>query len=82
KASDDALRELNRQTLNIHAKEGLAKIHGTQAITAQGVISYIEAADLGYLSELIAELTHNSINRIIDAYLHDVNAQRNCQEQI
>ncbi|HEA6751843.1 TPA: histidine ammonia-lyase [Staphylococcus aureus] len=68
KDSDDVLRELNRQPLNLQAKEGLALINGTQAMTAQGVISYIEAEDLGYQSEWIAALTHQSLNGIIDAY--------------
>ncbi|HFU9305644.1 TPA: histidine ammonia-lyase [Staphylococcus aureus] len=81
KDSDDVLRELNRQPLN-QAKEGLALINGTQAMTAQGVISYIEAEDLGYQSEWIAALTHQSLNGIIDAYRHDVHAVRNFQEQI
>ncbi|HEH3119493.1 TPA: histidine ammonia-lyase [Staphylococcus aureus] len=75
KDSDDVLRELNRQPLNLQAKEGLALINGTQAMTAQGVISYIEA-------EWIAALTHQSLNGIIDAYRHDVHAVRNFQEQI
>ena len=35
KDSDDVLRELNRQPLNLQAKEGLALINGTQAMTAQ-----------------------------------------------
>ncbi len=68
KDSDDVLRELNRQPLNLQAKEGLALINGTQAMTAQGVISYIESEDLGYQSEWIAALTHQSLNGIIDAY--------------
>lgn len=82
KDSDDVLRELNRQPLNLQAKEGLALINGTQAMTAQGVISYIEAEDLGYQSEWIVALTHQSLNGIIDAYRHDVHAVRNFQEQI
>ncbi|HCY7568937.1 TPA: histidine ammonia-lyase [Staphylococcus aureus] len=82
KDSDNVLRELNRQPLNLQAKEGLALINGTQAMTAQGVISYIEAEDLGYQSEWIAALTHQSLNGIIDAYRHDVHAVRNFQEQI
>lgn len=51
-------------------------------MTAQGVISYIEAEDLGYQSEWIAALTHQSLNGIIDAYRHDVHAVRNFQEQM
>ena len=80
--SAEVLKQLNSQPLNLQAKEGLALINGTQAMTAQGVISYIEAEDLGYQSEWIAALTHQSLNGIIDAYRHDVHAVRNFQEQM
>ncbi len=82
KDSDDVLRELNRQPLNLQAKEGLALINGTQAMTAQGVISYIEAEDLGYQSEWIAALTHQSLNGIIDAYRHYVHSVRNFENRL
>ncbi|WP_256089149.1 aromatic amino acid lyase, partial [Staphylococcus aureus] len=52
--SAEVLKQLNSQPLNLQAKEGVALINGTQAMTAQGVISYIEAEDLGYQSEWIA----------------------------
>lgn len=80
--SAEVLKQLNSQPLNLQAKEGLALINGTQAMTAQGVISYIEAEDLGYQSEWIVALTHQSLNGIIDAYRHDVHAVRNFQEQM
>ncbi|HFN9347220.1 TPA: histidine ammonia-lyase [Staphylococcus aureus] len=80
--SAEVLKQLNSQPLNLQAKECLALINGTQAMTAQGVISYIEAEDLGYQSEWIAALTHQSLNGIIDAYRHDVHAVRNFQEQM
>ncbi|CDR59538.1 histidine ammonia-lyase [Staphylococcus argenteus] len=80
--SADVLKQLDRPSLKLQAKEGLALINGTQAMTAQGVISYIEAEDLGYQSEWIAALTHQSLNGIIDAYRHEVHAVRNFQEQI
>jgi histidine ammonia-lyase len=46
-------------------------------MTAQGVINYIEAEDLGYQAEWIAALTHQALNGIVDAYDHRVHAVRN-----
>ena len=62
------LNLLNREPLSLQAKEGLALINGTQAMTAQGVINYIEAEDIGYQAEWIAALTHQALNGITDAY--------------
>ncbi|EHJ09136.1 histidine ammonia-lyase [Staphylococcus simiae CCM 7213 = CCUG 51256] len=76
------LQQLGRQPLQLQAKEGLALINGTQAMTAQGVISYIESENLGYQAEWIASLTHQALNGITDAYRHEVHAVRNFQEQI
>ena len=36
--SAEVLKQLNSQPLNLQAKEGLALINGTQAMTAQGVM--------------------------------------------
>lgn len=76
------LNELGRTPLHLQAKEGLALINGTQAMTAQGVINYIEAEDLGCQAEWVASLTHQALNGIIDAYDHRVHAVRNSQEQV
>ena len=80
--SQDVLQELGRAPHTLQAKEGLALINGTQAMTAQGVISYIEAEDLGYQAEWIAALTHQSLNGITDAYNEQVHKARKYQEQI
>ena len=76
------LKQLDREPLQLQAKEGLALINGTQAMTAQGVISYIEAEALGYQAEWIASLTHQALNGITDAYRDQVHRVRNFQEQI
>ncbi|PTI60567.1 aromatic amino acid lyase, partial [Staphylococcus succinus] len=76
------LKKLNHQALELQAKEGLALINGTQAMTAQGVINYIEAENLGYQAEWIAALTHQALNGITDAYNENVHKVRNFQEQI
>lgn len=79
--SRDVLKQLNQPPLQLQAKEGLALINGTQAMTAQGVITYIEAEDLAYQSEWIAALTHQALNGITDAYHEAVHRVRNFDEQ-
>lgn len=76
------LNKLSHQPLQLQAKEGLALINGTQAMTAQGVISYIEAESLAYQSEWIAAFTHQALNGIVDAYNEHVHKVRNFQEQM
>lgn len=76
------LNLLNREPLRLQAKEGLALINGTQAMTAQGVINYIEAEDIGYQAEWIAALTHQALNGITDAYHEKVHRARHFPEQI
>lgn len=80
--SSDVLSQLGRSPLKLEAKEGLALINGTQAMTAQGVISYIEAEDLAYQAEWISSLTHQALNGITDAYRPEVHQVRNIQEQV
>ncbi|NJI14933.1 histidine ammonia-lyase, partial [Staphylococcus agnetis] len=75
------LKSLHRQPLTLQAKEGLALINGTQAMTAQGVITFIEAESLGYEAEWIAALTHQALNGITDAYNENVHIVRNFEEQ-
>lgn len=79
--SRHVLSNLNRQPLQLQAKEGLALINGTQAMTAQGVINYIEAEDLALQAEWIAALTHQALNGITDAYNENVHKVRNFDEQ-
>src|SRR5699024_10225997 len=62
------LHKLELEPHSLQAKEGLAVINGTQAMTAQGVIAYIEAENIAYNSEWIASLTHQALNGIVDAY--------------
>ncbi|TDM04547.1 histidine ammonia-lyase [Macrococcus carouselicus] len=80
--SQDVLKELNRPAVQLQAKEGLALINGTQPMTAQGIISYIEAESIGYAAEWVAALTHQSLNGITDAYDRHVHEARNFKEQV
>ncbi|MFF5995953.1 histidine ammonia-lyase [Lysinibacillus sp. KU-BSD001] len=68
--------------IELRAKEGLALINGTQAMTAQGVINYIEAEKLAYDSEWIAAMTLQGLRGIIDAFHPAVHAARGFVEQM
>lgn len=73
-------RELPK--IELQAKEGLALINGTQAMTAQGVVNYLEAEKLAYASEWIASMTMESLYGIIDAFHPAVHEARGMQEQM
>jgi histidine ammonia-lyase len=66
----------------LEAKEGLALINGTQAMTAMGVVGYLEAEQLAYESELIASMTIEGLNGIIDAFAEEVQVARGYKQQI
>src|SRR5699024_2453625 len=68
--------------ITLHAKEGLALINGTQAMTAQGVINYLEARQLALDSEWIAALTMEGLEGIIDALHPNIHHARGFTEQI
>lgn len=66
----------------LEAKEGLALINGTQAMTAQGVLGYIEAETLAVQSEWIAALTMEALLGITDAFNPAIHIARGYPEQI
>ncbi|GAA0335280.1 histidine ammonia-lyase [Bacillus carboniphilus] len=68
--------------VTLTAKEGLALINGTQAMTAMGVVSYLEAEKLAYQSELIASVTLEGLQGIMDAFDEDIHLARGYQEQV
>jgi len=68
--------------IELQAKEGLALINGTQAMTAQGLVNYIEAEKLAYASEWIAAMTMEALYGIIDAFHPAVHEARGMQEQM
>ncbi|CAM4248781.1 histidine ammonia-lyase [Jeotgalicoccus halotolerans] len=78
----DVLESLGIEPITLQAKEGLALINGTQPMTAQGVINYIEADKLMHDSLWIASLTHQALNGITDAYNHQIHESRDYPEQI
>ncbi|WP_209121920.1 histidine ammonia-lyase [Alkalihalobacillus sp. BA299] len=64
------------------AKEGLALINGTQAMTAMGVVAYLEAEKLAFQSEVIASMTMEGLRGITDAFDEDIHLARGYKEQV
>jgi histidine ammonia-lyase len=77
-----ALQKEGILPVTLEAKEGLALINGTQAMTAMGVVAYLEAEQLGFESELIASMTMEALNGIMDAFAEEVQEARGYKQQI
>jgi histidine ammonia-lyase len=77
-----ALKEEGIEPIALDAKEGLALINGTQAMTAQGVLAYIEAEAIADQAALIAAMTMEGLEGIIDAFDEDVHKARGYAEQV
>jgi histidine ammonia-lyase len=77
----EALAKEGITPLTLKAKEGLALINGTQAMTAMGVVGYLEAEQLAYESEVIAALTIEGLRGIIDAFDERVHLARGYKQQ-
>ncbi|EKN70018.1 histidine ammonia-lyase [Neobacillus bataviensis LMG 21833] len=78
----EALQQEGILPVTLEAKEGLALINGTQAMTAMGVVGYLEAEQLAHESELIASMTIEGLNGIIDAFTEEVHVARGYKQQI
>ncbi|MEN6461115.1 MAG: histidine ammonia-lyase, partial [Syntrophomonas sp.] len=78
----EALKAEGITPIVLHAKDGLALINGTQAMTAMGAVAYLESEKLAYQAELIASLTMEGLQGIIDAFDEDVHIARGYQEQV
>ncbi|HET7629414.1 MAG TPA: histidine ammonia-lyase [Bacillales bacterium] len=81
----EAIQALAREgisPLTLSAKEGLALINGTQAMTAMGAVAYLEAEKLAYQAEAAAALTMEGLRGIIDAFDEDLHAARGYHEQV
>lgn len=70
------------QPIVLEAKEGLALINGTQAMTAQGVVNYLDAEALAYHSEWISAMTIEALHGITDAFHPAIHEARGYPEQI
>lgn len=80
--AEEALAEAGIEAIQLKPKEGLALINGTQAMTAVGVITYLEMEKLLYQSELIAAMTFEGLRGIIDSLDENIHQLRGHLEQI
>ncbi|MBE1556481.1 histidine ammonia-lyase [Sporosarcina limicola] len=78
----DIWKEHGMEPIVLEAKEGLALINGTQAMTAQGVVNYLEAESLAFDSEWIAAMTMEALYSITDAFHPAIHEARGYPEQI
>lgn len=76
-----AFAKVGLEPIELKAKEGLALINGTQAMTAVGVNAYLEAEKIIKQSELIAAMTMEGLNGIIDAFDDLIHSVRGYPEQ-
>ncbi|MBM7702060.1 histidine ammonia-lyase [Metabacillus iocasae] len=77
----DALNKEGIQPVTLKAKEGLALINGTQAMTAMGVVNYMEAEQLAYQVDAVASLTLEGLQGIEEAFDHRVHEVRGYRQQ-
>lgn len=78
----EALETIGLTPIKLKAKEGLALINGTQAMTAMGAINIIEAERLAKQSEWIAAMTMEGLHGIIDAFHPAIHEARGYREQV
>lgn len=78
---EEALKLAGLEPIQLQAKEGLALINGTQAMTAVGVVSYLEAQKLADLADGIAALTLEGLQGIVEAFMPEAHAVRPYREQ-
>ncbi|WP_088071844.1 histidine ammonia-lyase [Gottfriedia luciferensis] len=78
----EALAKEGILPITLEAKEGLALINGTQAMTAMGILTYLEGEELAYQSELISSITFEALNGITDVFDERIHIARGYKEQI
>ncbi|AZU61608.1 histidine ammonia-lyase [Neobacillus mesonae] len=72
----EALKRAGLKPVALEAKEGLALINGTQAMTAVGTIAINEAERVGLAADMAACLTMEALKGIISAFDSDLLAVR------
>ncbi|MET3293193.1 UNVERIFIED_CONTAM: histidine ammonia-lyase [Brevibacillus sp. OAP136] len=77
----EALKQAGLSPIRLQAKEGLALINGTQAMTAVGVIAYLEAQELALTADKVAAMTLESLCGIVDAFAPESHQVRPYPEQ-
>ncbi|MFD1774720.1 histidine ammonia-lyase [Paenibacillus rhizophilus] len=80
-SGSEALRRVGLKPIKLKAKEGLALINGTQAMTAIGVVAFLEADRLAALADGVAALTLEALRGITDVFAPDSHLARPYPEQ-
>ena len=78
----EAMEKAGIPITQLQAKEGLALINGTQAMTAIGTLAYYDAECLAKTADITAAMTAEALEVIMSAYDHKVQAVRPHQGQI
>lgn len=73
---DEALKRAGLTPVALAAKEGLALINGTQAMSGVGVVALNEAERLGLAADMAASLTMEALQGIITAFDSELLAVR------
>jgi histidine ammonia-lyase len=77
----EALRQAGLKPIRLQAKEGLALINGTQAMTAIGVLTFARAERLVKMADVIAAMTLEVLRGIPEAFDEAVQDVRPYPEQ-
>ncbi|TMW70638.1 histidine ammonia-lyase [Alteribacter natronophilus] len=80
-AAAQALEKAGLKPLTLEAKEGLALINGTQAMTSVGALACLEAERLFDQADTIASVTLEGLRGIVDAFDEDIHLARGHSEQ-
>lgn len=72
----EALKRAGLKPVELEAKEGLALINGTQAMSGVGVIALNEAERVGLAADMAACLTMEALNGVISAFDSELLAVR------
>jgi histidine ammonia-lyase len=74
--SEDVLKELNWFPIELHSKEGLALLNGTQFMSAYGVWNLIQATKLSKLADKIGALSLDAFDGRVEPFDDDVHHVR------
>jgi len=78
----DAMALAGIKPVTLEAKEGLALINGTQAMTAIGGLALAEAINVSKVADMCGSMTFEVLNGVIDAFDENINLARPHEGQL
>ena len=78
----EAMERAGIPTIELTSKEGLALINGTQVMTSIGALTVYDGMKLSKTADIVAALTVEALNGVVDAYDDRVHSIRPHQGQI